>query len=289
MNSKLKLNLCAFATVFLWATAFPLTKIVSCDFSPYSLGLIRCTVASVILIILGRFLHIRKPMCKKDIILLTITGILGFSLYMILFNTGILTITSATSSVVIASTPIMTAIVTSVFYNEKISKTGWLAIFMAFTGVVILLFWKGILSVNIGILWTLAASVVFCGYNILNRKLSAAGYTSLEIVTYAMISGAAALIFFAPEAVSHLSGASGTNILAVIALGIFPSATSYFLWAKALELADKTNEVTNYMFITPLLSTIMGFLMLGEIPDAGTLIGGIIIISSLILFSFKGK
>jgi len=289
MSRKFKLNLCAFATVFLWATAFPLTKIVSSDFSPYSLGLIRCTVASMILLIIGRFIHIRKPMCKKDILLLAITGILGFSLYMILFNTGILTITSATSSVVIASTPIMTAIVTSVFYNEKISKTGWLAIFMAFTGVVILLFWKGALSVNTGILWTLGAAAVFCAYNIFNRKLSAAGYTSLEIVTYAMISGAVALMFFAPGAASDFSGASGTNILAVIALGIFPSATSYFLWAKALELADKTNEVTNYMFITPLLSAILGFLILNEIPDAGTLVGGIIIISSLILFSLRGK
>jgi drug/metabolite transporter (DMT)-like permease len=33
----------------------------------------------------------------------------------------------------------------------------------------------------------------------------------------------------------------------------------------------------------------MGFLLLNEVPDLGTLIGGTIIIFSVILFSLKGK
>ena len=43
------------------------------------------------------------------------------------------------------------------------------------------------------------------------------------------------------------------------------------------------------MFVTPLLSAVMGFLMLKEIPDMGTFIGGIIIITSVVFFSYKGK
>ena len=72
-------------------------------------------------------------------------------------------------------------------------------------------------------------------------------------------------------------------------MGIMPSAVSYVLWAKAMDLAEKTNEVTNYMFITPLLSTVMGFLMLHEVPDMGTFIGGAVIIASVVMFNIKGK
>jgi len=100
-----------------------------------------------------------------------------------------------------------------------------------------------------------------------------------------MISAAVALMFCLPQTVTELSSASYLSILLAIALGLLPSATSYVLWAKAMELATKTNEVTNYMFVTPLLSTVMGFILLNEIPDLGTLIGGGIIIFSVILFS----
>lgn len=289
MNAKLKLNIFSFIAVFLWAAAFPLTKVAGEAFSPYCLGLIRCTVAAVALFILGQFLHIRKPFRRKDLIPLVLAGISGFALYLIFFNTGIVTITSATSSVIVASTPIMTAIICNKLYSEKISPLGWVSILLAFAGVNVLLFWNGTLSINVGILWTLGAAIVFCIYNVLNRKLSSLGYTSVEIVTYGMISAAVTLMFCLPQTVTEISQANITAILLSIALGLLPSATSYVLWAKAMELATKTNEVTNYMFVTPLLSAIMGFLLLNEVPDLGTLIGGTIIIFSVILFSLKGK
>lgn len=285
MQDKIKLNIYSFITVFLWAAAFPLTKIAGQSFSPYCLGLIRCTVASVILVVLSKSLKIKKPRTIKDIILLAVAGISGFALYLIFFNTGIATITAATSSVIIAATPILTAIVCSFLYSEKISIKGWISISLSFSGVVLLLFWNGELSINPGILWTMGAAIVFCIYNLLNRKLSASGYSSVEIVTFGMISGAIIMMFCLPETVTELADASSLNIVIAICLGIFPSATSYLLWAKAIELAEKTNEVTNYMFITPLLSTIMGFILLNEIPDMGTIIGGIAIITGVILFS----
>ena len=208
---------------------------------------------------------------------------------MITFNTGILTLTSATSSIIIAVTPILTAVVASRLYGEKIKPIGWTAILSAFIGVLILLLWEGVFSINIGLIWTLGASIVFCGYNIMTRKLSAMGYNALEIVTYSMICGAILLGFWAGEGFRQLAGASTSHIIALLYLGAFPSATAYFLWGKAMSYAERTSEVTNFMFVTPLLSTIMGFIILSEIPNAGTFIGGAIIIISIVVFNLKGK
>ena len=208
---------------------------------------------------------------------------------MITFNTGILTLTSATSSIIIAVTPILTAVVASRLYGEKIKPIGWAAILSAFIGVLILLLWEGVFSINIGLIWTLGASIVFCGYNIMTRKLSAMGYNALEIVTYSMICGAILLGFWAGEGFRQLAGASTSHIIALLYLGAFPSATAYFLWGKAMSFAERTSEVTNFMFVTPLLSTIMGFIILSEIPNAGTFIGGAIIIISIVVFNLKGK
>lgn len=277
-----------FFTVFLWASAFPLTKVAMAHYTPNALGFVRCAVAAIFLLIIGILNHIRKPQ-KKDIPWFFLSGGLGFTLYMITFNTGIQTLTSATSSIIIATTPIMTAVVSSKCYGEKINKLGWFTIALAFIGVLILLLWDGVFSINIGLIWTICAAIVFCGYNILNRKLSSMGYTALEIVTYSMFCGAILLAVFSPQGVSQVITAEPKHILSVIYLGAIPSALAYFLWGKAMYLAEKTSEVTNFMFVTPLLSTALGFMLLKEIPNMGTFIGGAIIILSIILFNLKGK
>ncbi len=278
----------SFFTVFLWASAFPLTKVAQQQFTSIPLGFLRCSVAAIFLIIIGKCCHIRLPQ-KKHIPLFFISGGLGFTGYMITFNTGILTLTSATSSIIIALTPILTAITASKLYGERIKPVGWAAIASAFIGVLILLLWDGVFSINVGLLWTVGASIVFCGYNIMTRKFSAMGYNALEIVTYSMICGAILLGFWAGEGLQQLVGASTGHIAALIYLGALPSATAYFTWGKAMSFAERTSEVTNFMFVTPLLSTLMGFLILREVPNMGTFLGGVIIILSIVVFNLKGK
>ena len=290
MNTrKLKLNILAFCTVLIWATAFPVTKMINGEFTADSLGLIRCVVGAVTLIILGLVTKIKKPVSGKAVKWLFLSGLLGFALYLIFFTTGISTLTSATSSIVIAATPIMTAIGASKIFHDQIRPAGWLCIFVAFAGVVVLLLWDGALSINIGVLWTLAAALVFCIYNLMNRYLSGMGHTAIEIVTYSMIFGALVMMIFLPETIDQLETASGSAIALAIYLGVAPSAIAYLLWAKASEYAERTSEVTNYMFVTPLLATLLGFIMLHEVPSLGTLIGGAIIIGSVILFNRVGK
>ncbi len=289
MTNKQKVWGLGLLTVFLWASAFPLTKIVQEQFTSNSLGFLRCSIASILLLLMGKCSHIRRPQ-KQDIPWFFLSGGLGFTIYMIAFNTGIQTLTSATSSIVIAITPILTAIAAAKLYQERIRPLGWISIFMAFVGVLILLLWEGIFSINIGLIWTVCASLVFCSYNILSRRLSQKkGYSSLEIVTYSMLCGAIFLGFWCLKGFQELSTASAKHILALVYLGTLPSACAYFFWGKAMSLAERTSEVTNFMFVTPLLSTIMGFLLLKEVPNTGTFIGGTIIIISIIVFNLKGK
>ena len=286
MKPAFKSAIFAFITVFLWSSAFPITKIATQCFSPNALGLVRCALASVILLIIGGMNHLRKPMKALHIPLFFLSGGLGFSLYMIFFNTGMLTLSSATSSLIIATTPALTAI------GASFSVIGWAAIAAAFGGVAVLLLSdgsKGGLSGGGGLFFTIAAAVVFCGYNLLNRKLLSLGYTAVEAVTWSMVCGAVLLMVFIPQAVSQMAEATPLSLLAAAFLGAMPSATAYLLWSKAFSLSAKTSDVTNFQFLTPLLSTAMGFAMLGEVPSAATIFGGLIIVASIIVFGLKGK
>lgn len=281
----------AFTTVFLWSSAFPITKIATQHFSPNVLGLLRCALAAVILLLIGWKNHISRPKKAAHIPLFFLSGGLGFTLYMVFFNTGMLTLSSATSSLIIATTPVLTAIGASLLYQEKIRPLGWAAIASAFAGVAVLLLsdsTKGGLSGGSGLLFMMGAAVVFCCYNLLNRRLLSMGYTAVECVTWSMVCGALLLMGFLPDALTQLSAAAASApsvLLSMVYLAAMPSATAYLLWSKAFSLAAKTSDVTTYQFLTPLLSTAMGFAMLGEVPGAATLLGGLIIIGSLVVFS----
>lgn len=287
-HNNIKANIYAFLTVLLWGSSFPFTRIIGDQISAYSLSAIRCILAVIILIIIGKICHIRKPFCKKDLLWFFLSGLLGFSVYFIFFNMGMMTLTSATGSIITAVSPILTAIAVFRLYREKINLVGWVSIFCAFAGVLILIMWNGILSINIGVLWMFGVAVVFAGYNVLNRKFSESGYTAMEIVTYSSVFGAIQMLVFMPGAVTEMIHADFTVNLAALYLGIMPSAIAYFLWSKAIVLAERTSEVTNYLFVNPLIAAVIGFIMLKEVPDAGTFIGGAVIIVSVVIFSTKG-
>ena len=288
MKDKAKSAVLAFTTVFLWSSAFPLTKIATEYIDPNQLGFLRCTIASVMLLIIGKIYNIRLPILKH-IPLFLLSGGLGFSMYMITFNTGMLSLSSAMGSLIIATTPVLTAIGATFIYNEKIKPIGWIAIGGAFGGVSVLLLWGSDITYSNGIWWTCCAAFVFCCYNLLNRKLLSMGYNAVECVTWSMTCGAIILLPFLPDAVTQASNASLAALVVIIYLGSMPSAMAYLLWSKAFSLVEKTSDVTNYQFLTPLISTALGLIILNEIPGSSTIVGGIIIIISVIIFGLKGK
>jgi len=298
MRNSTKTAVFAFATVFIWASAFPVTKIATAYFAPGGLAFLRCSLAAVILLVCGYLpssetgRRIRRPKSAGHLGLFFASGCVGFTFYTTFFSMGMLTLTSATSSLLIATTPVLTAIGASLLYNERIKAVGWAAIFGAFCGVAILLLTdstKGGLSGGSGLWWTMGAAVVFCIYNLLNRKFIAMGYTAVEAVTWSMVCGALLLLPFAADGIGQVLAAPPSAILAVVYLGAMPSAAAYLLWSKAMSVARKTSDVTNFQFVTPLLSTAMGFAMLAEVPGIYTVIGGLIIIGSLVVFGLKGK
>lgn len=289
MGNKIKVNLYAFITVLIWGSGFPFTRLIGEQLSSGSLGFIRCFFSAVVLIVIGMICKIRKPFRRRDLLWFFISGAFGFSLYLTLFSLGLETVNSATGSIITAITPIIVAVAAVKLYGERIGIAGWISIFGAFAGVVILLLWNGIVSISIGAVWMLLTAIVFAGYNLISRKLSLKGYTDIEITTYSAVFGTLQTVMFMPRAVSEMMAADTASNLSAIYLGAAAGGAAYYLWGKAIAMSDRTSEVTNYLFVNPLIAAIIGFLMLHEMPDMGTYAGGIIIIASVVVFSIKGS
>ena len=97
------------------------------------------------------------------------------------------------------------------------------------------------------------------------------------------------LAVFLPKTINDVSTAPPISILYIAILGIFSSAIAYAAWAQAFKKAEKASSVSNYMFVTPFLASLMGFIFAGERVDSPTLIGGGIILFGLFIFNFGDK
>lgn len=277
----------AIVTIVFWSLAYVLTRLTLQYFSAFSLGFLRYLVASAALAVMAVATKMQLPR-KKDLPWFLAAGGVGFFFYMIAFNQGQATVTAATGSVVIATVPVITALFARFVYAEKLAAHQWCAIAVEFAGVAVLTLMNGAFSVTTGLLWLFLAALALSLYNLLQRKLTKT-YTALQASTYSILLGTCLLAVFAPSAIREASRAPAVQYLYVAVLGVGSSAVAYVSWAKAFSKAKKTSQVSNYMFVTPFLTSVLGFLLTGEVPDRATLIGGSIILLGVFLFNFGGR
>ena len=276
----------AMLTILFWSLAYVLTRLSLQHFSVFSLGFLRYFIASCVLAVLAAFLRMGLPRLR-DLPLFLASAATGFFLYMIAFNQGQALVTSATASVVIATVPVLTALMAGFAYKEKLKPFQWAAIGLEFTGVVVLAAMDSTLSLNSGLFWLLPAALLLSLYNVLQRRLTRS-YPALQVSTYSIFLGTLMLALFAPEAAREVATAPPVQFVYLAVLGVGSSAIAYVAWTKAFAKAKQTSQVSNYMFVTPFLASLLGFLLAGEVPDRATLVGGAIILAGLLLFNFGG-
>ena len=273
----------AMTTILCWSLAFIFTKLAMQHFSPYSLGLWRYAAASAALLPVAIRKKLQWPR-KKDAVWFLLSGALGFFLYMIVFNIGNSTVTAATASLVLATTPVLTALMARLFFKERLRGYQWLAVGVEFSGILLLTLLNGTLAINEGVLWLFAAALSLSLYNLIQRRLTKI-YSPLQAVVYSIFAGTLMLCIFLPLGVKEAQTAPPVYWLYVALLGVLPSALAYVTWSVAFQKALRTSYVSNYMFITPFLSSAIAFLIAGEVPDKATLIGGAVILSGMVLFN----
>ena len=97
-------------TIFLWASAYPLTKIAQTHFTAISLAFLRSFLAGFFMLAVGAMQGMSWPR-KRHMPLFLLSGALGYVIYMVAMNIGLQTLPSATCSLLVATSPIITAII----------------------------------------------------------------------------------------------------------------------------------------------------------------------------------
>lgn len=171
----------AFISVLLWGTSYILTKLAMESYTAGAMALFRNGVGALVLLAVARHLRLPAPK-RRDWPLFLLSGVTGLGLYMYLFSYGTRLTGATTSGILIATAPIMTAVLARVVLRERIAVVGWAAIGLAFSGILVMTLWDGAFNINQGVIWLLTAALSLSVYLLLQRRLSTR-HNSIQVTT----------------------------------------------------------------------------------------------------------
>lgn len=285
MKAKfLKPQVLAFITVVFWSIAYPLTKYATRAFTPSELGALRYAFGCIVLVTALAVKRVPPPK-PRDLPWFLLSGLSGFGLYAFSTNRGIQAVSAATASVINATTPVFTAALAAVILKEALPRLGWAALAVEFAGVLLITLVDGVFTLNLNILWLVLAALCTSSYNLVQRPLRKKGYSPLAITGYSMVIGLLFLSPFLPKGAAEFAAASTLQRVNLAFLGMATSAGAYLIWGLALSRAEKVTQVTNFMFLIPPFSTLLGVWMISEFPTPATVVGCLVIFAGSYLFN----
>lgn len=226
-----------------------------------------------------------QKMNTKDWVLCAVSGIclgLHFSFY---FES--LRYTSIASSVVFVDTEVFfVALIMLLFFHEKIPLLGWVGILATFLGSVIIALSDsgsggGAL---LGDMIALTGAVFVAGYTMIGKVCR----KRISTITYTFIVyGAAALTVLVLLLIRRipLTGYEPVDYLAALGMAVFCTLLghSVFSWGLKYESAA---FVSNSKLLEPVFASIIGVFLFREIPKLAVVIGGLVVISGVLLYTY---
>ena len=249
----------------IWSSAFAAAKFALPDCPPLLLLSSRFVAAGVILIGLAAIAGRLMRMKGRTIASWAILGVFNSALYLGLSYTGMQTVSSAFTAVLISANPLLTALIAGPVLGERLSplKLGGLLLGMLGVAIVLRSRLSGGLEDWHGTLLVLAGLVALVAGTILFKKMKPGG----DLWTGTAIQSLSAGILLLPIALATESLGDIRLTAALVGgwsyLVIAASIGGYLLWFRLLQTKTAT-EATSLHFLLPPLGLAFGWLMFRE-------------------------
>ena len=276
-----------FGTFLCWGSLYIVSKIALRTIPPVTLLALRYVVAIPVLFAILKLRGALKKMTKEDIRTVFSIGCIGYFLSFCLQMLGINRLTGSISSLLGAMNPIFIPILASLFLGEKLTRAKIACVAVSMVGVVTIVGVSGTVDV-MGAIYMLMSVFLWSSASVIIRRVSGR-YDPMQVAMMGMVF---ALPFTGAWAVIELQSVPIAfplqSILAVLFMAIVGTATAHTLWNTSLSLMD-ASFCSMFYPMQPLVSAVLGVVVLGEEITVNFVAGGLIICCGIVAAVLSGK
>ena len=280
----------ALVSVFFWSTTTTVSKLLLHSISTMQVRAVSSVFATLFLLMVnvfkGNFKQL-KSYQPRDYLVLAGVGFLGMFLYRMLLFFGVARMLASQAMIVNYLWPIMAVWASCVILREKLTVRKAIAVVMSFLGVVIVTTGgsaAGLSGSDLTGTVLVAVAAVFYGLFVaINKRLQYDSFVSMMFYNaVAAICAILGTLFSGETLLLTLS-----QNLGLVWVGVFNTAIGFVAWDLAMKTGD-TAKVANLAYITPFLSLVVAYFLLGD-PITIWSVGGLTVIVAGILLQLKDK
>ena len=291
LKNQFKYDLLLLVVILIWGFNFPILKHVLDTLHPFILNMLRFVVSILALLLIYAFQKesfFRTKPQPKFLLVICLLGLLGYFVYQFLFIIGINITTAGNSAIIMASSPVWTALSAHFFTSERLSRLAWSGLSLTIAGAIFI-------SVIGGRQLNLGAEFMLGNGLILLASMCWGVYTTFSkpATHYVNPIGLTliGLLFSFPlnvlVALPHLDSVSWSSIspntwLAIVYSGGLSTGVAVVAWTISVKQVGATHTAV-FGNLVPLVALIASYFILNEVILYVQVIGGSLIVGGLIL------
>jgi drug/metabolite transporter (DMT)-like permease len=280
----------ALIAVFFWSTVATAFKVALLYLSPFQLvfyASITSTLILLIIILSQKKIHLVKEHIKSNFKMVLILGSINpFLYYLVLFKAYDL-LPAQEAQAINYTWALMLTFLSVIFLKQKLTMSDILAGIICYFGVLIISTKGEPFSLNFsnmdGVFLALLSTILWSMYWIFNTKAKVDPVVGL----FSNFLIATPLLFTYFIFTQDLILPSIYGLGAAIYVGCFEMGFTFLFWLKAMQSAESTSKIANLIFISPFISLIFIYFIVGEKIYISTVVGLTTIIIGLIIQQTK--
>ena len=269
----------------IWGTNFAVIKVALEELSPEALNALRFPIATVLLILVLRYRGRLRLPDRGDVVKLIGLGVLGNVIYQLLFIHGLDLTSAGNASLLLATVPVWTILLSSFLGHERPSPLVWLGILGTLAGMILVV--AGGAGVELGgsslqgDLLMAAAAMGWAGYTVGSRDMIRK-YGPLRTTTWTLAVGTVGLVLLgAPDLVAlQFASVSPVAWMGVVYAGVFALSVAYILWYRGVQRIGSSRTAA-YSNLVPVGARRVAGGGRGEVPRALQWVGAAVILGGI--------
>jgi len=271
-----------FIASFFFSSAAILVRFAT-QASDLSLAFFRLVIAAAAMVILALATKNLRGVKRCELALAGVSGIF-LSLHFMAFIVAVRETTIANATFLVNTSPVMLAVLSPLLLKERTTSREGVSIIVAIFGVLLVAnAGNGFGSFGLGQVSALLAAFLVSVYSVIGRFLRTRGLDTACYTAYAYSFGTlVALLVVAGTGATVYHAYNIQNVLAILGLGLFPTAIGHTLYNYSLG-SVKTVTANIVPLLEPIIASGLAVTLFGEVPTLVEVCGYALILVAVVI------